>query len=119
MDLNIFKRTVLLCSAAWVAHCGPLTKTKIPDAPVERPRDAKPQADPASESAQTFVQEIMPIVVDIARTSGLSEAIGAALRDPRAADLGPILAEQMRFKDRVDFDPDAVNGPPVGALETR
>ncbi len=80
------------------------------DAPAFRDQDLEPGA--------ILTDEMYALTTEIMREPGLWEDLIAALRDPRTRALGEIYARYLRYKDRVTFDPDDPNGPPIGDLTT-
>ncbi len=72
---------------------------KVADLGKAHPESVIPATSP-------LYDDLVPIVVRILRTPGLTEALLRALEKPEVKGLGPLFVKYMKFKDRFD-----VNGP--------
>ncbi|MCB9591756.1 MAG: hypothetical protein H6719_03395 [Sandaracinaceae bacterium] len=61
-----------------------------------------------------FWDELNDLAARIAVEPGMLEALMRSFSDPRSAGLGPTYASFMRNRDRITYDPSAINGPPIG-----
>lgn len=61
-----------------------------------------------------FWDEMIELARRIAAEPGMLEAVMRSFSDPRSAGVGPTYASFMRNRDRVSWDPAAINGPPLG-----
>ncbi|HET6344755.1 MAG TPA: hypothetical protein VFH51_07470, partial [Myxococcota bacterium] len=78
----------------------------------------EPLASAALEDHSNLLDDLLEVLTDIARTDGLLEDMLASLQDERAKPLGSLLAKQLKYKDRIDFDPTNLNGKVVGDYVT-
>ncbi|HJL20156.1 MAG TPA: hypothetical protein RMH99_31105 [Sandaracinaceae bacterium LLY-WYZ-13_1] len=58
--------------------------------------------------------DLIALVVSMAQQPGMLEAVLRSFSDERSARLGATYASFMRNKDRVTYDPDSINGEPLG-----
>jgi hypothetical protein len=71
---------------------------------------------PNAQMAQpnVFWDDMIALAVRWAHVSGMLEAVIRSFADARSAQLGDIYGGLMRYRDRVDYDPSNINGPPIG-----
>lgn len=62
----------------------------------------------------TFWDDLIDLVIRIAQKPGMLEAVMRSFSDPRSEQLGEIYGGLMRYRDRITFDPNGVNRPPIG-----
>lgn len=62
----------------------------------------------------TFWDDLIDLVIRIAQKPGMLEAVMRSFSDPRSEQLGEIYGGLMRYRDRITFNPSAVNAAPVG-----
>lgn len=74
--------------------------------------DLYPSAQLAAPS--NFWDDLIDLLVRFAQRPGMLEAVMRSFSDPRSAQLGNIYGSLMRYRDRVTYDPAAVNAAPVG-----
>ncbi len=61
-----------------------------------------------------FWDDLIDLLVRVAQRPGMLEAVMRSFSDPRSAQLGEIYGGLMRYRDRVTYNPAAVNGAPLG-----
>lgn len=69
------------------------------------------------ENSNVF-DDLLEVATDIAREPGLLKDVLVAARDPKSLELGARFAEQMRYRDRIDFNPADINAVPTGGFHT-
>ncbi len=80
--------------------------------------DEPENRDKALEPGTTLTDDMLEITTEIMRVPGLWEDLLAAIDTPETRRLGDIYAKYMRYKDRITYDPNDVNGPPIGSPHT-
>ncbi|HSI05701.1 MAG TPA: hypothetical protein VLC93_14545, partial [Myxococcota bacterium] len=78
----------------------------------------QPYANYALEDDTAMAEDILEVVVEILREPGLIESLLDAFEDPRVANLSPTIARYLEFKDLIDYNPQNLNGPPTGSMQT-
>jgi hypothetical protein len=73
--------------------------------------DAHPEAEIPADS--TVLDDLLTVVVKIGRQPGLLEETLGALADDRSLHLSKALPALLSFRDRVTYDPGAINGLPI------
>lgn len=76
--------------------------------------DAHPEAKLPDGS--TLVDDLVNALVKIGQEPGLLEDVLAAMGDDRAALLSKALPPMLMFKDRLTYDRQSINAPPVNAV---
>ncbi len=71
---------------------------------------------PAAELEQPNVlwDDLIRLAASYTEEPGMMEAILRSFTDERSRRLGPVYANLMRYRDRIDLNPAAPNGPPLG-----
>ncbi|WP_257460345.1 hypothetical protein [Archangium lipolyticum] len=72
--------------------------------------DAHPEAE--LKEGNTLRDDLVDVLVEISREPGLLEDIVKALAQPDSQGLGPAFASFMEHRDGIDYDRNALNGPP-------
>jgi hypothetical protein len=71
-------------------------------------------ADAALVPGATLFDELLQTARQMARVDGMIEAMLRALADERSLALGMVYGQLMATRDRIDYDPANINGPPLG-----
>ena len=61
----------------------------------------------------TFWDEMLDVTVQIEQQPGLLEDVLTSLGQTGSQQLGQIFANYMQFNDRISYDPNNLNGPPI------
>ena len=72
----------------------------------------------ALEPNNSLLDDLLTVATDIVREPGLLKDILAAMRDPLSLQLANRFAEQMRYKDRIDYNLADINAPADGDFVT-
>jgi hypothetical protein len=72
--------------------------------------DEHPEAE--LKAGNTLRDELLDVVVEISREPGLMEDLVKAMAQPDSRGLGPAVASFLEHRDRIDYDRNALNGPP-------
>lgn len=102
--------TLVLGRALVTDHSGDVARLVSLLRSVLRSADAHPEA--VLKPGTTLRDDLVDAVVAISREPGLLEDILKALAKPESAGLGPAFASFMEHRDRIDYDRNALNGPP-------
>ncbi len=78
----------------------------------------EPYAQLRLEDDTAMVEDLLDVVTEILREPGLAEDLLTAMEDPRVGNLCATIARYMRFKDLIDYNPQNMNGPPTGIMQT-
>ncbi len=64
------------------------------------------------KSDSTLWDEIIDVLIKIVKVPGMLEEILPAMAHPDSEQFGAIFGNFLKFKDRISYDPNNVNGPP-------
>lgn len=78
----------------------------------------QPYADYRLEDDTAMAEDLLEIVVEILRQPGLVESLLDAFEDPRVANLSGTISRYLEYKDLISYDPQNINGPPTGTMQT-
>ena len=78
----------------------------------------QPYADYRLEDDTAMAEDLIEVVIEIFREPGLVESLLDAFEDPRVANLSGTIARYLEYKDLISYDPQNINGPPTGTMQT-
>lgn len=78
----------------------------------------EPYASMHLEDDTAMVEDLLDIFTEILREPGLAEDLMTAMEDPRVSNLCATIGRYMKFKDLIDYNPQNLNGPPTGIMQT-